>query len=122
MIIILPLVIVVGILIWVLRPGRAPARPRRIAILATTVPSIVVAVAAIVFQLLYNRGGTIEVASISNALFVVGLGLIGAYILGLIGFVVARRGEIARGAGFGTCISIVVSVIELGLLEWLGGV
>jgi hypothetical protein len=122
MIVIIPLIIVIGFLAWALRPGKKPTVSRKIAILVTAVPVLAAAVAAVVFQLLYNATGTIEVADISNALFVVGLGLIAVYILATIGFIAARKGDIAKGTGFGVCISVAVSIIDLGLLEWLGGV
>jgi len=122
MIVIIPLIIVIGILAWVLRPGKETKTHRRNAILATVFLSLAVAIAAIIFQLIHNAAGTIEVAEISNTLFIVGLGLIGAYILGAIGFVLARKRDIAKGIGFGICIAVIVSTIELGLLEWLGGV
>jgi hypothetical protein len=122
MIVIIPLIIVTGFLAWVLRPGKEPTTHRRNAILVTAILSLVAAIAAIIFQLLHNATGTIEVAEISNALFIVGLGLIGAYILGAIGFVLAHKGDIAKGIGFGICIAVIISIIDLGLLEWLGGV
>ena len=122
MIIIVPLIIVVGIVAWILRPGKTPSNPRKLAIIATVIPSLLVGIAAVIFQLLHNADGTVEVSNISNTLFLVGLGLIGAYILTLIGFAIARKGDIAKGIGFGVCIAIVISIIELGLLEWLGGV
>jgi hypothetical protein len=122
MIIIIPLIIVVGIIAWVLRPGKKPNTPRRIAILATVIPPLVAAIVAVVFQLLHNAAGTVEVSDISNFCFIVGLGLIGAAILALVGFAFMRKGEVAKGIGFGICIAVVVSIIELGLLEWLGGV
>ena len=42
--------------------------------------------------------------------------------LALAGFAVMRKGEIAKGIGFGICIAVLVSIIELGLLEGLAGV
>jgi hypothetical protein len=122
MIVIIPLIIVIGFLAWVLRPGKKPTISRRIAILVTAIPALAAAVAAVTFQLLHNASGTVEVSDISNTLFIVGLGLVGAFILALIGFIVVRKGDIAKGTGFGICIAVVVSIIELGLLEWLGGV
>ncbi len=122
MIVIVPLIIIVGIVAWLLRPGKTPTNPRKIAILTTVVPPFVVGIASIIFQLLHNADGTIEVSNVSNTLFLVGLGLIGVYILTLIGFALARKGDIARGIGFGICIAVVISIVELGLLEWLGGV
>jgi hypothetical protein len=122
MIVIIPLIIVIGFLAWLLRPGKKPAFSRRIAIMVTLIPALAAAIAAVVIQLLHNAAGTLEVSDISNTLFIVGLGLIGACILASIGFIVARKGDIARGTGFGACMAVFVSIIELGLLEWLGGV
>jgi hypothetical protein len=122
MIFIIPVVIIVGILAWVLRPGKSPTTARVAAILATAIPPVVVAIAAIVFQLLYNAAGKTWVSDISNTCFIAGLGLIGAAILVSAGFAFARKGEVAKGIGFGICIAIVVSIIELALLEGLAGV
>jgi hypothetical protein len=119
---IIPLVIVAGILAWVLRPGKRTTTPRRAAILATAIPPVVVAIVAVVFQLLHNAAGKTWVSDISNTCFIVGLGLVGAAILATAGFAIARKGEIAKGIGFGVCIAVVISIIELALLEGLGGV
>ncbi len=122
MIVIIPLIIVVGIIGWALRPGVRPSNPRKVAILAIVVPALAVAIAAVIFQVLHNTTGTIEVAEIANTLFVVGLGLIAASILAAFGYALLHQGDIARGMGFGACIAVIISVIELGLLEWLAGV
>ncbi len=122
MIVIIPLIIAVGVLAWVLRPGKRPTNPRRIAILVTAIPPLIVAIAAVVFQLLHNAAGKTWVSDISNTCFIVGLGLVGAAILATAGFAIARKGEIAKGIGFGVCIVVVVSIIELILLEGLAGV
>lgn len=122
MMVIIPLLIVVCIIAWIFRPRKEATKSRKVAILSIAIPSIILAITAVIFQLLQNATGNIEVANISNTLFIVGLFLIGAAILALVGFAVARKGEIAKGIGFGICIAIVVTVIELGLLEWLGGV
>ena len=119
---IIPLVIVVGILAWVLRPGKNPNTTCTTAILATAIPPLVVAIASVVFQLLHNAAGKTLVSDISNTCFIIGLGLIGAAILTSAGFAFARKGKIAKGVGFGICIAVIVSIIEFGLLEWLGGV
>jgi len=118
----IPLIIVIGVLAWVLRPGKRPTNPRRLTILATVIPPGVVAIAAIVFQLLHNATGKVGVSDISNTLFIVGLGIIGTAILALAGFSFAHRGEVAKGIGFGLCIAVVLSVIEFGLLEGLAEV
>ena len=115
----IPLIIVIGVLAWVLRPGD---NTRRITILATVIPPGVVAIAAVIFQLLHNATGKAGVSDIANTLFIVGLGLIGAAILALAGFAVKRKGEVAKGIGFGLCIAVIVYTVAFGLLEWLGGV
>jgi hypothetical protein len=122
MILILPVFIAVCIVGWILRPHVGIPKSRKYSILAVSLSSLVLAIAAIAFQLLQNARGNLEVADISNTLFIAGLFLICAAILVLVGFAVAHKGEIAKGIGFGTCIAIVVSIIELGMLEWLGGV
>jgi hypothetical protein len=122
MIVIIPLVIAVGVLAWVLRPGKRPTNSRRIAILVTAIPPLVVAIAAVVFQLLHNAAGKTWVSDISNTCFIVGLGLVGVAILASASFAIARKGEIAKGIGFGVCIAVVISIIDLALLEGLGGV
>ncbi len=119
---IIPLIIAAGVLAWVLRPGKRPANPRRTAILITAIPPLIVAIAAVVFQLLHNAAGKTWVSDISNTCFIVGLGLVGAAILATAGFAIARKGEIAKGIGFGVCIAVVISIIDLALLEGLGGV
>lgn len=122
MIAIIPLIVIIGILAWVLRPGKEPTTHRKIAILVTTIPALAVAIAAIIIQLLHNADGTVEVADTSNTLVIVGLGLIIAYILAVIGFMLARKVDIAKGTGFGICIAVIVSIILFGVLGWLGGV
>jgi membrane protein CcdC involved in cytochrome C biogenesis len=120
--VILPLVIVVGILAWVVRPGMRPSNTRRAAVLAAVVPSFIVAIAAVAFQLGYFKASKIEVAEAANICFVIGIGLIGAGILSAAGFAIAHKGEIAKGLAFGTCMAVFISVIELVILERLGGV
>lgn len=119
---ILPIVIIFCIVAWMLRPGKSPSIPRRFGILATVIPQVIVLICAVVFQLLHNAAGKTWVSDISNACFLVGLGLIGVSILASAGFAIAHKGEVAKGAGFGICIAIIVSIIDFGLLEWLGGV
>ena len=119
MIVIIPLVIAVGVLAWVLRPGKRPTNSRRIAILVTAIPPLVVAIAAVVFQLLHNAAGKTWVSDISITCFIVGLALIGAAILASAGFAIARKGEIAKSIGFGICIAVVVSIMEVILLDRL---
>ena len=118
----IPLVIVVGILAWVLRPGKNSTTACTAAILVTVIPPVVLAIAAIVFQLVHNAAGKTWVSDISNDCFIVGLGQIGAAILASAGLAFSHKGEVAKGIGFGVCIAVIVSIIEFGLLEWLGGV
>lgn len=122
MIVIIPLVVVTCTLAWVLRPGKSPSRLRKIAILTTAIPPLVLAVVAVIFQLWHNAAGRTWVSDISNTCFIVSIGMIGLAILVTVGFVIARKWELAKGMGFGICIGVLTSVIELAVLEWLGGV
>jgi len=122
MIIIIPLILATCVVAWVLRPGTRPTNPRKVAILATAIPPLVVAIAAIVFQVLHNAAGKTWVSDISNTCFIVSMGLVGAAILATAGFAIARKWEIAKGIGFGICIGVLIAIIELAVLEWLAGV
>ena len=122
MIIIVPLFLVVCIVGWVLRPRRDFSKSRKYALFLVILLCVVLALAAVIFQILHNTSGTVEVSNISNTLFIAGLSVIGAAILILAGFIVGHNREIAKGMGFGVCVAIIVSIVELGLLEWLGGV
>jgi hypothetical protein len=122
MIFTIPIFIAACIVAWVLRPRKNIYKSRKYAILSVILPSLVFAVAAVVFQLLQNATGNVEVSDISNILFITGIFVIGAAILALAGFAITRKGEIAKGIGFGICIAVLVSIIEFGLLEWLAGV
>jgi hypothetical protein len=122
MIIIIPLVVAICILAWVLRPGKSPTNLRKIAVLATAIPPLVVAVVAVIFQLWHNATGRTWVSDISNTCFIISIGMVGLAILATVVFIVARKWEIAKGMGFGICIGVLTSVIELAVLEWLAGV
>lgn len=122
MIYVIPILFVIGVLAWVLRPGRRPARPCRLAVLATVILPGVFALAAIVFQFLYNAVGNVLVSDISNTLYIAGFSFIGAAILVLAVFALKRNGEVAKGMGFGLSIAVIVYIIEFGLLEWMAGV
>lgn len=122
MIIIIPVILVIFVVAWVLRPGMRSTKSRKVAILATAIPPLVVATAAVFFQMLHNAAGKTWVSDISNTCFIVSIGLIGAAILVTIGFAIARKWEIARGIGFGICICVLIAIIELAMLEWLAGV
>ncbi len=121
MIIILPLIIVIG-LAWWLNPGKNPSSPRKIAILATVIPVLMLAIVSTVFQLLHNAAGTIEVSDISNICFIAGCGLIGISAIAAVGLALLQKKDIARGLGLGVCLSVAISIVEFGVLEWLGGV
>jgi hypothetical protein len=122
MIVIAPLVIIVAIIAFILRPRKTIDKSRKFSILALLIPSFAVAIAAIVFQLIYNASGDEGVANISNTLFITGFGIICAAILALIVLVIMRKWETGKGIGFGICIAVIIDVIVLALLEWLGGV
>ncbi|MBN2462188.1 MAG: hypothetical protein JXB43_01140 [Dehalococcoidia bacterium] len=122
MIFIIPVFVAVCIVAWMLRPRKNISKSRKYAILSVILPSLVFAVTAVVFQLLQNATGNVEVSDISNTLFITGIFVIGAALLTLAGFAVTRKWEIAKGIGFGICIAVLVSIIEFGLLEGLAGV
>jgi|GEM_PF-715908 len=122
MLLTIPLIIVAGILVWVLRPGERSSGSGRLAVLATVIPPGVVAVAAVVFQLLLNATGKVAISDVSNTLFIIGLGLIGMAILVLVVFAVKRKGDVVKAIGFGICIDVIVYILLFGLLEWLAGV
>jgi hypothetical protein len=122
MIIIIPLVLIVCIIAWILRPGINPSTPRKIAILATAVPVFIAALVAVIFQLLHNSSGMTWVSEAANTSFIVTVGIVGLSILAVLAFIIARKWEIAKGAGFGACIGVLISAVDLALLEWLAGV
>jgi len=115
----IPLVIVMGVLAWVLRPREKLTSSHRLAMLVIVILPVLVAVAAVVVQLLH---GNTEVSDTSNILFIVGLCLAGVAVLASAGFAIRQRAGIARVTGFSACIAIIVIAVEFGLLEWLGGV
>ncbi len=114
--------IVVCVAAWLLRPQRNTAKSSLYSILPVALTSLVLAIAAVAFQILQRSTGNVVVSEISNALFVVGAFVTGAGVLASAIFAFLRRREIAKGLGFGTCCAVAISIIELGLLEWLGGV
>jgi hypothetical protein len=122
MIVIIPLCLIIGLLAWRLRPRRFATRASQLALLATLLPPVALALAAVVFQLIHSASGVISVAESANALFVAGLIFIGLGILVLIGFALFRKKDIVKSIGFGLCIAFFITVVELGVLEWLGGV
>jgi hypothetical protein len=122
MTLIIPIFIITGILAWVFRPKTGTIKARWAAILATTIPLVIIAITALIFQMLQNATGDKAIADISNTCFIVGLCLIGAAILALLGFAVARKVEITKGIGFGLNIMVILSILELVSLQGLAGV
>lgn len=122
MIIIIPLVIVVGILAWLLRPKGKQVKSVKTAITATLIPPVAVTIASIITQLIQNAMGTVEVSYVSDILLMVGLGLIAAAILASVVFTVKRRWDITKGIGFSICISAIVFILGFVIVEWLAGV
>jgi hypothetical protein len=93
-----------------------------VAILATTVPLALIAIAALLFQLMQNSTGGVDESEIANTLFIVGSCLIGVAFFSLLGFAFARKVEIAKGIGFGITIVIILYIIEFISLEAIAGV
>jgi len=108
--IIIPLCILIGLLAWILRPHKHEARSSRIALIATILPSAVMAIASVAFQLLHNASRVISVAEASNSIFVAGLIFIVVGILVSICFVIFRKKDISKSIVFGLCISFFISV------------
>jgi hypothetical protein len=122
MIVMVPIVMIASALLWALWPRKAPTGPRKTAIIAAVIPPAVVSIAAVIIQAGYYAAGKEGVSDISNALFIAGLGILGILLITCAVFAAIRKGEIAKGIGFSTCIVVILLMIELGLLEWLGGV
>jgi hypothetical protein len=119
---VIPLGIIAAFLGWMLRPGKQPSEPRKFAILAAAVPPFVFALAAVVSQLLYNASQSTGLSGISNVCFIIASGLVCADLLFLAVFAVMRKAEIARGIGFGICVTYFIYIAAVLLLEWLGEV
>jgi hypothetical protein len=122
MTVLIPLTIIAVILVWLLRPKHGTFKTRRVAILTTTVPLAFIAIAALVFQLVQNSTGSGDESVISNILFIIGSCLIGVAIVALLGFVFARKLEIAKGIGFGLAIIVILYIVEFVSLEVSAGV
>jgi len=122
MTILIPVAVIAGILAWVFRPQKGTIKTRRASILTTVIPPVIVAIAALIFQLLHNATGNAGVSDISNICFIIGISLIGAAVLALLGFAIARKVEIVKGIGFSLNIVVILSILEFGLLEGLARV
>jgi hypothetical protein len=122
MIIIFPLLIISILAIaWWLRPRSNAPKSQKLVVFAIAVPSLVLAVISVILQLTQNASGTAGVSDISNALFVAGLIVVLAAVLAAAVCVIAKKWELAKGIGFGVSVAVAFSILELGLLEWLGG-
>jgi hypothetical protein len=121
MIIVIPVIIIVGILAWILRPTRQSTASNKVAILLTIIPPVLTGLASIIVALIYNRQGSLSVPDITNILFVIGLCWVGLAFLAIIGFAFARKWEVVKGTGFGFCVSVILIFVEFGLLEWIAG-
>lgn len=122
MILIIPLSVLIGFLTYWLRPRPMDMRYTRFIGLGLIAVSAVLAISSVVIQLIHNTAGEISVSEISNNLFLCGffvlpIGILIAFILAF-----AQKKELARNIGFGLCLTFYILVIELALLEWLGGV
>ena len=122
MTVLIPVAIIAGVLAWVFRPKKGTINARRVSILATVIPSFIVAIAALVIQLFHNANGNAGVSDIANIFFIVGISLIGVAILTLLGFAVVRKVEIVKGIGFSLNLMVIISILEFSLLEGLAGV
>ncbi len=120
--VIIPLIIIVGIGAWYLRPRGGMRSSGYGSTLAVIALAIVLTITAVIFQLQHNAEGTIEVSTMSNNIFIVSLGLVVVGVLVAVSLAIMHKNLIARGIGFGVCVAIVILVIQLALLEWLGGV
>jgi hypothetical protein len=122
MIYMIPVSIVAGFLAWVLKPGWHPSRLRLIASLAVFMPVLILSAAAVISQLVHNAAGGIEVSGTANALVVAGMILLAVFIAAAVGCILRRKNDLAAGIGFSVSISFFIILVELILLEWLGGV
>jgi len=122
MIVTIPLIIVVGVIAWMIRPNAKPTGPVRLAILATIIPPCLALLLAIASQLLGNVAEIAGVSILANTFFIIALGLVGIALIVLIIFAVKRKGEMVRAIGFGICIAFILCILAFGLLEWLAGV
>ena len=114
------LLMITGLLTWALRPGRNTTESRRTASWMTAIPVVVTAVVSVTAQLVHYVSGEWLVSTISGIFIDIGLGFIGLAILAVIGFAIARKGEIAKGIGFGISVGIIAIIVESLLVVWIG--
>jgi len=122
MTVLIPLAVIAAVLAWILWPKAGTFKNRRVAILVTTIPLVILTIASLVYQSTQNSTGGTGVADISNTLFIVGLCLIGAAFIALVFYALAHKVETARGLGFGITIMAMLSIIGFASLEALAGV
>jgi len=101
---------------WVLRPRHGTAASRKTASLATTIPPVGAAAAAVVSL----AAGRWYISPVPAVFFMAGLTLTAINILVLAGLLAARRTETAKGVGFGICASIVAYAIEIEAMALFG--
>jgi hypothetical protein len=122
MMIIIPVVLLVILVVVLFQPWKGMTKSRIYATLFAGIPPVVIAFAAIIFQVIDYTAGRIEVSGASNILFIIVTGWIAAAIIISIVFAFLRRTELLKGTVFGTGITILFAIVTLGLLEWMGGV
>jgi hypothetical protein len=113
MIIIITLILLAGLLAWNYRPQRGMNSSRKIATLVASVPPVVFFITSLIFQLMSNTPES-ETANVS---FVIGFGLVVIALLASGGFALTQKREAAKGLVFGSCIAVLIAIIEFALLE-----
>lgn len=122
MTVIIPVIVIAVTLGIILRPNKNTIKERRIAILVATVPLLIIFAASLIIQSLYNPTGDVKVSEISNILFIIGSCITGAVLLAIIGLIILRKMEIAKGLGFSFTIMVILSTVEFVSLEALAGI
>ncbi len=117
----IPIVIIVGILAWMLRPKKDLPKTGKNAILLISIPSLILAVVSVIIQLVQNSTGDTGLSDISNILFIVGAVIIIIAVILLAFFAIKHKAEIVRPLSFGICIAVIVCVAELFVLGLLAG-
>ncbi|MEN8613885.1 hypothetical protein ABFB09_01185 [Dehalogenimonas sp. THU2] len=122
MLIVVPLAIAVFFLAWKLRPPAGAPRERSIATLAILIPNLIIAIAAIIAQLVHNASIGEGVSDTANNLIILEFWLCVAALIALIVVMLQRKGEIVKGLGLGFCIAFLTLIVNFGVLEGLAGV
>jgi hypothetical protein len=116
-----PLIVLVGILAWMLRPIEGLSKAGRNSILLVTISSLVLALVSVIVQLVQNANGNTDLSDISNILFIIGVSIVIAVIVLITFFAIKHKGEFVRALSFGDCISVIICLTELFVLGWLAG-